>query len=77
VLRGSRWVSLIGADEKQAFTTLLSICTNGYMLPIQAIFERLTDKLCPSPATPHYANCIKAGFHFVPSEKKGNHWSNQ
>lgn len=75
--RGSKQVSLIGADEKRAFTALLSICANGFALPIQAVFEGLTDKSCPTPAAPHYADCIKAGFRFVPSEKKGNHWSNQ
>lgn len=75
--RGSRQVSLIGADEKRAFTALLSINTDGYALPIQTVFEGLTDKSCPNPAAPHYADCIKAGFRFVPSEKKGNHWSNQ
>jgi DDE superfamily endonuclease len=75
--RGSKQVSLIGADEKRAFTALLSISANGFVLPIQAVFEGLTEKSCPSPAAPHYADCIKAGFRFVPSEKKGNHWSNQ
>ena len=75
--RGSKQVSLIGADEKRAFTALLSISANGYALPIQAVFEGLTDKSCPNPVAPHYADCIEAGFHFVPSEKKGNHWSNQ
>jgi hypothetical protein len=75
--RGSKQVSLIGADEKRAFTALLSISTSGYALPIQAVFEGLTDKSCPNPAARHYANCIEAGFRLVPSEKKGNHWSNQ
>ena len=75
--RGSRQVSLIGTDKKQAFTALLSISANGYVLPIQAVFGGLTDKSCPTPAAPHYADCIKAGFHFVPSKEKGNHWSNQ
>ena len=75
--QGSKQVSLIGADEKRAFTALLSINANGYALPVQAIFEGLTDKSCPSPAAAHYADCLEAGFHFVPSEKKGNHWSNQ
>lgn len=75
--RGSTQVSLIGADEKRAFTALLSISANGYALPIQAVFEGLTDKSCPTPAAPHYTDCIGAGFRFVPSEKKGNHWSNQ
>ena len=75
---GSKQVSLIGADEKRAFTALLSINADGYTLPIQAVFEGLTDKSCPNPATAvHYADCIEAGFHFVPSEKRGNHWSNQ
>jgi hypothetical protein len=76
--RGSKQVSLIGADEKRAFAALLSINTDGYAFPIQAVFEGLTDKSCPNPtAAAHYADCIEAGFFFVPSEKKGNHWSNQ
>lgn len=73
----SKQVSLIGADKKRAFTALLSINANGYALPIQAVFEGLTDKSCPNPAALYYTDCIEAGFSFVPSEKKGNHWSNQ
>jgi hypothetical protein len=75
--RGSKQVTLIGKEEKRAFTVLLSICANGFTLPMQAVYEGLTDRSCPNLTAPHYTDCINAGFRFVPSEKKGNHWSNQ
>ncbi|KAJ7050612.1 hypothetical protein C8F01DRAFT_1344185 [Mycena amicta] len=75
--RGSRQVSLIGAEEKRAFTALLGITASGTVLPVQAVYEGLTKQSCPRKDVPKYEECIEEGFQFVPSQKKRNHWSNQ
>ncbi|KAJ8090755.1 hypothetical protein PM082_018321 [Marasmius tenuissimus] len=75
--KGSCQVSVVGADGKQAFTVLISILAGGQVLPLQAVYGGKTTKSCPTKAAPHYDDATAAGFRFVPSGKKNNHWSDQ
>jgi hypothetical protein len=45
---GAKQVSLVGGDEKRAFTIMVSVASNGTLLPFQAIFEGKTELSCPS-----------------------------
>lgn len=73
--RGSSQVSVIGADEKRAFTALLAMSLSGTLLATQCVYVGATDVSCPSLNAPKYAECAAANFRHVPS-KSGNHWSN-
>ena len=80
---GAKQVSVIGGDEKRAFTVLVTITAAGLMLPFQAIYQGKTDRSCPSPKspdgntkTPNYDDAITAGFRFEHSGS-GTYWSNQ
>lgn len=45
---GAKQVSVVGVDEKRAFTLLISVAADGTLLPLQAIYVGLTDRSCPS-----------------------------
>jgi hypothetical protein len=36
---GSKQVAVVGMDEKQAFTLLVSVAADGTILPFQAIYQ--------------------------------------
>jgi len=76
VEKGAKQVSLVGADEKRAFTALISVSSNGIMLPIQAIYTGKTDLSCPSPKSVNYQELVNAGFLLEPSGTT-TYWSNQ
>ena len=59
---GSKQVQVQGEDEKRAFTVLVSVASDGTVLPMQAIYSGKTQCSCPSPNSPHYQNLIEAGF---------------
>ncbi|KAE9395334.1 hypothetical protein BT96DRAFT_958536 [Gymnopus androsaceus JB14] len=65
---GAKQVSLVGADEKRAFTLML--------LPFQAVYQGLTEKSCPSPGSPEYCEAIELGF-LLEYSGTGTYWSNQ
>ncbi|KAF9014838.1 hypothetical protein BDZ89DRAFT_1220417 [Hymenopellis radicata] len=69
-------VSVVGHNEKRAFTLVPSIAANGDLLPMQAIFHGKTPTSCPSPKSPFYDDAIAFGTHFVPS-KTDTYWSTQ
>lgn len=73
---GSKQVPLHGADEKRAFTVLVSVVSNGTVLPMQAVYSGLTDRSCPSPKSPNYDNLVNGGFLLEESKTK-TYWSNQ
>jgi hypothetical protein len=73
---GAKQVSVIGVDEKRAFTVLASVAANGTLLPFQAIYEGLTNRLLPESSTPNYDEVIDAGFLLEFSGTK-TYWSNQ
>lgn len=73
---GSKQVSVIGSEEKRAFTAVVSIANDGTMLPIQAVYGGRSVQSCPSPAAPYYKEAINEGFRFVYSGTD-TYWSNQ
>jgi hypothetical protein len=74
--KGAKQVSLIGADEKRAFTVLISVAADGTLLPMQAIYTGKMERSCPSPNSPNYQDLINAGFVFEPLGTS-TYWSNQ
>jgi hypothetical protein len=73
---GAKQVSVIGGDEKRAFTVMVTITSAGLLLPFQAIYQGKTDRSCPHPEAPYYKEAVAAGFQFEYSKSK-TYWSNQ
>ena len=73
---GSKQVSLVGLEEKQAFTLLVSVAADGTILPFQAVYRGETERSCPSSNAPCMENIKNAGFHLEWSGTK-TYWSNQ
>ncbi|KAF8238063.1 hypothetical protein L208DRAFT_1244129, partial [Tricholoma matsutake] len=69
-------VSMIGVDEKRAFTVLVSVAANGTLLLFQAIYEGLTNRSLPESSTLNHNEVIEAGFLLEFSGTK-TYWSNQ
>ena len=72
---GVKQVSLVGAEEKCAFTIMVSVANDGTLLPFQAIYEGLTKRSTPPPESPHYDNVINAGILLEFSGPQ-TYWSN-
>jgi hypothetical protein len=68
-------VSLVGGDEKRAFTVLVAVANDGTLLPFQAIYEGKTERSCPSSYLKHYSDVINAGIRLEYS-KTSTYWSN-
>lgn len=73
---GSKDVSVVGVEEKRAFTLMVSVAANGTVLPFQAIYSGATHRSCPDPDAPFYTEAISAGFRLKFSGTK-TYWSNQ
>jgi hypothetical protein len=73
---GSKQVSLVGAEEKRAFTLLVSVVADGTILPFQAVYRGETERSCPSSNAPCMENIKNAGFRLEFSGTK-TYWSNQ
>lgn len=73
--KGAKNVSILGIDEKRAFTLVPSISASGELLPFQAVFEGSSKRSLPSPKSRLYDEAMKRGFKFVPSGTK-TYWSN-
>ena len=73
---GSKQVAVVGMDEKQAFTLLVSVAADGTILPYQAIFQGQTKLSLPAVSLPNYDDAMKAGFKFEFLGMK-TYWSNQ
>jgi hypothetical protein len=73
---GSRQVTVIGRDEKCAFTVVVSVSNSGELLPFQAIYQGYSAKTCPSPSANDYNAANAAGFRFEFSKSK-TYWSTQ
>jgi hypothetical protein len=71
---GSRQVTVVGEDEKRAFTVVVSISNSGELLPFQAIYQGYTAKTCPSKSAKDYDAAKAAGFRFEFSKSK-TYWS--
>lgn len=73
---GAKQVSLIGAEEKRAFTVMVSVTNSGKLLPFQAIYQGKTERSCPSPKSPFYDEVKSAGMR-LDFSGTGTYWSNQ
>ncbi|KIL55892.1 hypothetical protein M378DRAFT_36725, partial [Amanita muscaria Koide BX008] len=73
---GMKQVTLVGGDEKRAFTVLVAVASNGSLLPFQAIYEGKTQRSCPSSKAPGYNELIKLGVRLEFSGTS-TYWSNQ
>ncbi|KIK74593.1 hypothetical protein PAXRUDRAFT_789527, partial [Paxillus rubicundulus Ve08.2h10] len=73
---GTKQVTTIGEDKKQAFTTVVSVSCSGKLLPLQLIYQGSTTKSCPQSTAPCYDKCISHGFVFEFS-KTDTYWSTQ
>ena len=74
--RGAKQVSLVGGEEKRAFTAMVSIANNGTLLPFQAIYQGKTILSCPSKTAPHFNDVICAGM-LLEFSGTATYWSNQ
>jgi hypothetical protein len=74
--KGSKQVALVGAEEKRAFTLLVSIAADGTALPFQAVYQGGTAKSLPSQYAPNMADVNAAGMQLEFSGTK-TYWSNQ
>lgn len=71
---GSGQVSVIGLEEKRAFTVLAGVSSNGAALPFQVIWKGKTGASLPSASSPGYAEAVKLGIRFEYSNTD-TYWS--
>ena len=76
--RGAKQVSLVGGEEKRAFTAMVSIANNGTLLPFQAtcIYQGKTILSCPSKTAPRFNDVICAEM-LLEFSGTATYWSNQ
>ena len=72
---GSKQVPVLGCEEKRAFTVLISVASNGTVLPMQVIYTGKTHRSRPSPSSPHQTDLIAAGF-LLQESGTTTYWSN-
>jgi hypothetical protein len=74
---GSKQVSVIGGDEKRAFTVMVTVTSAGVLLPFQAIYVGKTNRSCPNrEKAPDFDAAVAAGFRFEFSGTE-TYWANQ
>ncbi|EJD36404.1 hypothetical protein AURDEDRAFT_140079 [Auricularia subglabra TFB-10046 SS5] len=73
---GSKQVSVLGQEEKRAFTLNVRVSLSGELLPFQAIYQGKTNKSLPRNVVPGYERSQQLGFRFLPS-KTDTYWSTQ
>jgi len=74
--KGAKQVSLVGGDEKCAFTALISVACSGTLLPIQEIYSGKMQRSCPSPKSLNHQDLLDASFTLEASGTS-TYWSNQ
>jgi hypothetical protein len=73
---GAKQVSVVGEEEKRAFTAMTSVSNSGVLLPFQAVYMGKSSRSCPNKSANSYDEAERAGFHFEFSGT-GTYWSNQ
>jgi hypothetical protein len=73
---GSKQVSVVGEDEKRAFTAVVSISNSGELLPFQAIYMGKSVRSCPEKSAKNYNATQAANFQYEYSNT-GTYWSTQ
>jgi DDE superfamily endonuclease len=72
---GAKQVSLVGGDEKHAFTVMVSVANDGTLLPFQAIYTGLSAVSCPSKTAAYYDEVMNAGM-LLEHSGMGTYWLN-
>lgn len=72
---GSKQVPVIGTEEKRAITILVSVVSDGTVLPMQAIYSGKTDRSRPSKNAPKFNDLVDAGF-LLQESGTATYWSN-
>jgi hypothetical protein len=72
---GAEQVSVVGEEEKCAFTVMTSVSNSGVLLPFQAVYMGKSTRSCPNKSANSYGDAERAGFHFEFSGT-GTYWSN-
>ncbi|KAG9123678.1 hypothetical protein FRC07_014300 [Ceratobasidium sp. 392] len=72
--RGQRQVTVLGSDEKRAFTLLMGVSMSGHLLPPQAIYSGKSARSLPDASSPGFSDCRKLGIQFV-SSMTSTYWS--
>ena len=72
---GSKQVTVIGGEEKCAFTILITITCAGLLLPIQAIYAGKTHHSWPSSSVRNYEDLINLGC-LLQESGTSTYWSN-
>lgn len=73
--KGLKQVAIANIEEKHAFTVMVTITSDGNLLPIQAIYSRKTSCSCPLPNSPHHKDLINAGC-LIQESGTTTYWSN-
>ncbi|EJD45074.1 hypothetical protein AURDEDRAFT_19754, partial [Auricularia subglabra TFB-10046 SS5] len=73
---GTKQVSVLGQEEKRAFTLNVGVSLSGELLPFQAMYQGKTNKSLPRNVSPGYMRSQELGFRFLPS-KTDTYWSTQ
>ncbi|KAG8685317.1 hypothetical protein FRC11_010785 [Ceratobasidium sp. 423] len=63
--QGGKQVPVLGKDEKHAFTLLVGVSNDGQLLPLQAIYQGLSNASLPHPSSLGYAEAIAHVFFVV------------
>src|SRR6266511_4358656 len=58
----SKQVTVVGRDEKRAFTLLVSVATDGMVLPFQAIYQGKTKLSLLVATSPNYSDTTNTGL---------------
>jgi hypothetical protein len=60
--QGSKQVSVVGKEEKRAWTAVIAVSDSGEALPLQIIMEGKTKKVVPRPDAPYMPEANSRGF---------------
>ncbi|KAG8768876.1 hypothetical protein FRC12_005310 [Ceratobasidium sp. 428] len=61
---GARQVSVVGTDEKRAFTLMVGVSPSGQALPLQAIYAGKTARSLPEKDAPYMDTACDRSFRF-------------
>ncbi|KAJ6553233.1 hypothetical protein B0H19DRAFT_865606, partial [Mycena capillaripes] len=74
--KGSKHVSVVGLEEKRAFTLVVTVADDGTLLPFQGVFVGSTKRSRPAAGARGYQELTELGCQFV-SSCTDTYWSNQ
>lgn len=79
---GADQVTIVGKEDKRAFTIMVGISMSGEVLPFQIMYAGKTETSLPEVDDPNSefkdanSKAKRIGFRFEPTGIPGNHWSN-